>query len=90
MRRRRECGLSALPNPFTHSTTIRWQVPKATRAQVAVYDVQGRTVKKLRDGNLAPGRYSQVWSAKGIPAGIYLSRFTSSERQMTQRLILVK
>jgi len=85
-----EYGLNSEPNPFTHSTTIRWQVPKATRALVAVYDAQGRLVKKLHDGSFEPGRYSQVWNTQGMPAGVYLCSFTSSERRMTQRLILMK
>jgi hypothetical protein len=85
-----EYGLNSEPNPFTHSTTIRWQVPKATRALVAIYDAQGRLVKKLHDGNFEPGRYSQVWNTQGMPAGVYLCSFTSSERRMTQRLILMK
>jgi hypothetical protein len=82
--------LSTVPNPFTGSTTIRWQVPKATRAEVAVYDVQGRLVKKLRDGDFESGRYSQVWNTREVPAGVYLCSFTSNERRLTQRLILMK
>ena len=83
-------GLNSVPNPFTQSTTIHWQVPKATSAQVAVYDVQGRLVKKLHDGNLGPGRYSQVWDTQRMPAGVYLCSFASNERRLTQRLILIK
>ena len=85
-----EYGLYSEPNPFRHGTTIRWQVPKATRAMVAVYDAQGRLVQKLRDGNFEPGRHSQVWNAQGIPAGVYLCSFTSSERRLTRRLVLMK
>ena len=85
-----EHGLSSAPNPFKRGTTIHWQVPKATRAFVAVYDVQGRLVKKLHDGELEPGRYSQVWYTKGTPAGVYLCTFATSERRMAQRLILMK
>jgi len=85
-----EYGLNSVPNPFTRGTTIRWQVPKTTRALVAVYDAQGRLVKRLHDGNLGPGRYSQVWNTQRMPAGVYLCSFTSSERRLTQRLILVK
>jgi hypothetical protein len=85
-----EYDLGSTPNPFTHGTTIHWQVPKATRAFVAVYDAQGRLVKKFCDRMLEPGRYSQDWNTRGMPAGVYLCTFATSERRMTQRLILMK
>jgi len=85
-----EFGLNSAPNPFTRGTTIRWQVPRATRALVAVYDAQGRLVKKLHEGKLEPGRYSRAWNTQGMPAGVYLCSFTSSERRMTERLVLAR
>lgn len=46
-----------------------------------VYDVLGREVATLVDGQMAPGRQQVVWNGKStsgreVPTGIYIARLT--------------
>ena len=39
--------------------------------QLAIYDGNGKVVTTLVDANQENGRYSEVWNANGMPAGVY-------------------
>jgi flagellar hook assembly protein FlgD len=60
-----------------------------------VYDVAGRLVSTLVDGELDAGRHQAKWDGtnndgKRIPAGIYFSRLDSGGKRATEKVILVK
>ncbi|MEO1076948.1 MAG: T9SS type A sorting domain-containing protein, partial [Bacteroidota bacterium] len=63
---------AAYPNPFAETTTLRVDVPVATRAEVAVFDLLGRRVAVLHDGLLAPGTHAVPWHAGSVPSGVYV------------------
>jgi hypothetical protein len=59
------------PNPFNASTTIRWDVPIRSRVTVAVYDIRGRCLRVLADGDSEPGEHSFRWDPP-VSSGVYL------------------
>jgi hypothetical protein len=83
------------PNPFNPSTTIRFSVPAAGRAQLAILDLRGRRIATLVDGELAAGTHAVVWDGRdsggaATASGVYLYRLTTSTGVATRRLTLVK
>jgi hypothetical protein len=62
------------PNPFNPSTTIRVELPKAGVASLIVYDMLGREVTRLMDGEKAAGSYALRFDGKGLASGVYLYR----------------
>jgi len=68
------------PNPFREHTTFDYQLSGRARVSVTLYDVLGRQVKVLEEGEKYPGRHVLVWdgtSDRGweAPAGVYICRF---------------
>jgi hypothetical protein len=61
------------PNPFNASTTIRWDVPARSRLTVAVFDLRGRRLRTVAEGETKPGKYSFRWDAP-VPSGVYIIR----------------
>jgi hypothetical protein len=50
------------PNPILRVTTIEFQIPRpGSDVTITFYDVTGRAVRTLVDGQRAPGYYSEVW-----------------------------
>ncbi len=85
----------ARPNPFNPRTEVRFELPAAGRAVLEVYDLAGRRVRTLIDGDLPAGPHTAVWSGdddEGRPAatGTYLMRLRHAGAMEVQRATLVK
>ena len=65
------------PNPFNPQTTIRFTIPSTQNASIAIYDMMGRTIRKVNMDGLLPGIHQFKWDGKNqrgssVSAGIYL------------------
>jgi flagellar hook assembly protein FlgD len=85
----------ATPNPFNPNTAIKFEVGTAGRVKLDVYDVQGRRVAGLYEGNLEAGPHVMVWNGRGLsgdvlPTGVYVARLAASGETHSQRLVLLK
>jgi hypothetical protein len=78
------------PNPFNPSTTIGFSVPASGRVTLRVYDLLGREVSTLVDGQLAPGSYEATFDAAGLPSGMYVYRLVSGTYTETRKMNVLK
>lgn len=79
------------PNPFNPSTTIKYAIPQQSDVTLQVYNVLGRRVATLVDGeNKAPGFYKVSFNANELSSGIYFYRLEAGDHQQTRKLILIK
>ncbi|MBU1637320.1 T9SS type A sorting domain-containing protein [bacterium] len=78
------------PNPFNPVTTIEFSIPTAGQVELAVYDITGREVASLVNGNLSAGIHAVDWNGVSAPTGIYFYRLSYGTQQITQRMLLVK
>ncbi|MBM3326462.1 MAG: T9SS type A sorting domain-containing protein, partial [Calditrichaeota bacterium] len=60
------------------------------RVLVRVFDVSGRVVAALYDGEQTAGHHSVVWNAKGMSAGVYLVRMESAGFSAIRKVTLMK
>jgi len=87
--------VGAYPNPFNPQTRIDFDLSRPDRAQVVVYDVQGRAIKHLVDESLPAGNHSAVWmgtddSGRKVASGVYFARLESRSGSGLTKLVLVK
>ncbi|MBZ0265901.1 T9SS type A sorting domain-containing protein [bacterium] len=81
---------SAFPNPFNPSVSIVVAVPEITDLTAVVYDVMGRQVATLQQGEVQPGHLRLNWHAEG-PSGIYFLRVDAESGWTgTQKLMFLK
>ncbi|MBL8025237.1 MAG: T9SS type A sorting domain-containing protein [Fibrobacteres bacterium] len=74
-----------LPNPFNPTTTIRFAVPSRTApsaVNISVYDMKGKVVRKLANGQFNPGFHSVEFNGLSdnntvLPAGVYFCRMNA-------------
>lgn len=79
------------PNPFNPSTTIEYQVSRPGNVAIRVYDIQGRMVDTLVDGDHATGLHAVQWNASSLASGTYFYRIEAAGKSVqTKKAILVK
>ncbi len=85
-----ETALDNYPNPFNPSTTVACSLPQAQQVRLSVYDVLGREVRRLVDGDQAAGRHEVVFDASTLPSGTYFYRIETPSGVQTRKLVLLK
>ena len=78
------------PNPFNPQTTISLELPQMSRVELAVYNIQGRLVETLFEGNKSPGVHQFTWYAGNLPSGIYFYQLETDLGNETGKMILMK
>ena len=63
------------PNPFGARTELRFALPEPARVRLAVYDVLGREVAVLTDGDVPAGTHTSRFEAGSLAPGVYVYRF---------------
>ncbi len=80
------------PNPFNPGTVIKYSIPTAGIVSLKVYDIMGREVKTLVNGNQNTGSYSVSFnpSESGLPGGVYFCKLISGSFVKTLKMIYLK
>lgn len=84
------------PNPFNPTTTIQFDVPPGGGiVTLRVYDVGGRLVRSLVNGEQTAGQKAIRWDGKNdagnaVATGAYLYRLTGPGFEQTRKMILLK
>jgi hypothetical protein len=89
----------ARPNPFNPHTTLAFDVPGeargARRVTLGIYDVSGRLIRRLVDGQVETGRHEIRWDGRGSDgrlrsSGVYFARIEIGGFVSTQKLTMVR
>ncbi|MCD4829376.1 MAG: T9SS type A sorting domain-containing protein [Candidatus Cloacimonetes bacterium] len=83
------------PNPFNPETTIGFSLPVSGQVELAVFNVRGRRVKTLVNGDMKPGDHTVTWQGSddnGLPvaSGVYFYCLQSGGSAETRKMLLLK
>lgn len=78
------------PNPFNPSTVINYQIPKSGLITLKVYDVLGREVAILVNGEKPAGNYEVEFNGSRLSSGIYFYRIQAGDYVSAKKMILMK
>jgi hypothetical protein len=78
------------PNPFNPSTTIRYEIPHASRVELKVFNLVGEEVATLVDRDHVAGRFEYRFAAASLPSGIYFYRLRADSYAETRKFLLVR
>ena len=80
------------PNPTTagRAVELHFALPTAGQADLRVYDVRGREVARLAEGERAAGWHRLPWATGPMSPGVYVLRLRTDDRVLTRRLTIVQ
>jgi photosystem II stability/assembly factor-like uncharacterized protein len=78
------------PNPFNLSTTINYSLPMRSNVIIKVYDILGREIKTLVDGDQDVGDHKVVFNSSALPSGIYIYKLKTGNFVLSKKILLVK
>ncbi len=77
------------PNPFTDLTRIAYRLNKPMYMKLALYDLMGREIAVLREGNVQSGEYILPINGNGWVPGYYLCMLQCDEGRKVIRLVKI-
>jgi len=83
------------PNPFNPRTEFTVSIPEKSHVVVNIYDILGRQVALLAEGDYTAGRYRMEWAGKTdvnavAPSGVYLLIVQAGNDIITHKMIMMK
>jgi hypothetical protein len=83
------------PNPFNSSTIIRFSLEHRATVNLKIYDMLGRQVKQLVQGNLPAGEHDLHWYASNdlgspVASGLYIILLRSDDEQQLLKTLLIR
>ncbi len=78
------------PNPFNPTTTIKFDVARQTRVILDVYDVLGRVVATLVEGEESAGYHEVSFNGSSFASGVYFYRMSAGNFISVRKFLLLK
>ncbi len=78
------------PNPFNPTTKISFSIAEKGKVQLKVYDIIGKEIKTLVNGELNAGVYNLTFDASNLPSGIYIYEIRTDKFLASKKMLLLK
>jgi tetratricopeptide (TPR) repeat protein len=87
--------LQNFPNPFNPETKIRYNLPEPGNVKLVIYNILGREIKKLFDGEEEAGSHIQLWDGKDkfgqtVTSGVYIYQLRYKDKIINKKLLMMK
>ncbi len=67
------------PNPFSETTTLRYELPQQSHVRLELYDMLGQRVSELTNATQTAGSHTLPISGISLPSGIYVVRLHTTD-----------
>ncbi len=78
------------PNPFNPTTKINFSIPKTENVTLKVYDILGKEVATLINGELSAGNHSFQFFGENLSSGLYIYQLKTDNYFAVKKMLLIK
>ncbi|MFT3884988.1 MAG: T9SS type A sorting domain-containing protein [Flavobacteriales bacterium] len=78
------------PNPANSTTLIPYSLETSAKVSLDVYDMTGKLVKSVTEGQRAAGTYRIQLDTQDLKAGVYAYTLTAGQARITKRMTVVR
>ena len=83
-------SLSIYPNPISNSATIAFFLLEAETVKLQLFDITGKLIQVVADGNYIEGDNEFAWDASRVTAGFYYMRIEAGGYTEMEKISVVK
>lgn len=83
-------GVNLYPNPVSQEATIDINLTEAINVNVFVYDITGKVVANIYEGQMDAGTTTLKADVSNLKAGIYFTAIVSDSAKRTLKMVVVK
>jgi hypothetical protein len=89
------CEVSCVPNPFNQQTTISFRLNESMEVWVEIFDLNGKKVADLMQGELIGGYYNFTWKGENsagnkMQKGVYFFKIrTGKGTEISDKIVLM-
>ena len=85
----------SFPNPFVEETQLEFNITQNDWVTIDIYNINGQSVKRLKDEKLKPGNYQVTWNAtdengRKVEDGFYFYKITTGQSSISGKMILLR
>ena len=81
-------NLNVYPNPFASNTTINFEVAGQSKVSIKIYNMEGRVISTIFEGEKSAGIYNIPFNGTQLPAGMYLYRMQVNNQVLERKSII--
>ncbi|MEG8989768.1 T9SS type A sorting domain-containing protein [Ignavibacteria bacterium 4148-Me] len=78
------------PNPFNPVTRIGYQIPEEGKVEIKVYDILGREIEVIDEGNKKRGYYEVEYNGGKLSSGIYIYSLIGKGIRINKKMMVMK
>jgi hypothetical protein len=78
------------PNPFNPTTQINFQITKADKVTLEIYNIIGQRIATLINQKMTAGEHTITWDARNFASGVYFYKLSFGSLSETKKMILLK
>ena len=83
------------PNPFNPTTTISYSLDKTAKVRLDIYNINGKLVKTLVNGQQVEGHHKVTWDSMDnngsrVSSGIYFYSLVVNSQKTVKKMTLIK
>ncbi|KPJ59728.1 MAG: hypothetical protein AMJ46_10285 [Latescibacteria bacterium DG_63] len=88
--------LAPFPDPCVNQVVLRYEInEQETYGFLKVFDINGRLVRRLREGRMEQGQYSVVWNMRQdngrmVSPGVYFCVFSTQRAHSSKKLVVIR
>lgn len=80
--------LDVSPNPVTGAAAVSYSLPQSGSARLDVFDLTGRLISTLENGEMASGSHQTLFSASENGPGVFFVRLTTDSGSLVQKVLV--
>ena len=82
-------SLAVYPNPVSNRAQITFNLKEQSNIKIDIYDLSGRLVENIVNGEQPAGKFSKAWNrSSNIASGVYILQIDANGKRSTSKLLL--